>query len=141
MKVIKIIFFISIFIGISCNSIHDKNYNTLDTENPAVKSKTAGITEETVTIYGLIKVDSGNVYIVTNWKSRSMVTYTVTGEKKPELEANTGKYACVTGILSGKQTWSGTIDVKTITSIDTSPDPQKERLYNSMKKYQENNIP
>lgn len=132
MKLIKIFFMLSIIATVSCSSTENNGKNTMS-ENPAVVNSTAGTVEETISIYGLIKAESGNVYIVTNWRSRSMVTYTVTGEKKSELEKNKGKYASVSGILTKKQTWSGTIEVRSISSIEPSPDPQKEKASNFIK--------
>lgn len=133
MKLIKIYFMVSVIFIISCYSTQssDKTYNT---EKSAVADSTAGTALETITVYGLIKADSENVFIVTNWKSRSMVTYTVTGIKKSELAENSGKYTSVSGVLIKKQTRSGTLEVKNINSIDESPDPRKEKVFNFMKK-------
>ncbi len=129
MKMIKIVLIVFMMFNICCSSTQSSVRGNSDIK-PAVVKTTADITEEKISIYGLIKEDSGNVYIVTNWTSKSMVTYTVTGTKKSELAKNVGKYASASGILTQKQTWSGTIEVKNINSIDKTPDSKKEKTAN-----------
>jgi len=129
MKIIRIITVITAMFLISCSSTQSSDKTSTEEKSPVVKTA-ADLTEETVSIYGLIKTDGGNVFVVTNWRSKSMVTYTVTGDKKTELAKNSGKYASVSGVITDKKTWSGTIEVRTINSIDIKPDPQKERVFN-----------
>ena len=129
MKLIKIIFIFSIITSISCSSTRSSD-KIANAKNPVVVNPTAGSAEKPISIYGLIKAEGGNVYVVTNWNSRSMVSYKVTGEKKTELEASRGKYASVSGILTEKKTWSGTIDVRKVVLIDENPNPQMERMNN-----------
>jgi len=133
MKLIKILFIVATFFILSCYSTQNSG-NTSDAKKTAVVNTTAGASEEKVSIYGLIKADKENVFIVTNWRSKSMVTYAVSGFKKAELAKGAGKYASVSGVLTNKQTWSGMIDVKEIISIDDSPDPKKEKRLHFMNK-------
>lgn len=134
MKFIKLTIISILFFTISCYSA---SYNELifaEENNGSLKIPDKPQVE-TIKLYGMIKVESGYVYIVTNWTSRSMVTYSVTGFNKKELSDNAGKYAFVDCILIKKEAWSGIIDVKTILSIDIKPDPAKERRDNSRKKF------
>ena len=124
MKTIRIFFSILLMFFLSCSSTQSGSENTS-------VPKTSGINtsdDTLIKIYGLIKTDKDNVYIASNWKSKSMVTYTVIGEKKTELALRKDKYALVSGILTKKQIWSGTLEVKRIISIDDSPDPKKENI-------------
>lgn len=129
MKINRFILILTVILSTACYSTQSSDKKSAEEKSPVVKTA-ADLTEETVTIYGLIKTDGGNVFVVTNWKSKSMVTYTVTGDKKTELAENSGKYTSVSGVISDKKTWSATIDVRTINSIDIKPDPQKEKILN-----------
>jgi indole-3-glycerol phosphate synthase len=130
---LKLFFIITQIFTLSCYSTQSYD-NSTEKEKPAVVLTTAGQVSETIKIYGLIKTESDNVYIIANRKSKSMVTYAVTGLKKSELAKNTGKYASVSGVLTDKKTWSGTIEVKQINSIDDSPDLRKEKILKFIKK-------
>lgn len=128
MKIINIII-VSLMLITSCSSAHNGE-KTFSAEKSAVDKTAADSVEENESIYGLIKTDGNNVFIVINWRSKSMVTYTVTGDKKAELAKNSGKYASISGVITDKKTWSGSIEVQTINSIDIKPDPQKEKIIN-----------
>lgn len=133
MKALNNFFIFLIVLLVSCYSTQSSDKNS-GKEKSAAAIAAADPVSETINIYGLIKTESENVYIVTNWKSRSMVTYTVTGPEKSGLAKNSGKYASVNGILTDKKTWSGTINIQKINSIDDSPDPRKEKIFRFIKK-------
>lgn len=126
------IFFLLLLFGAGCYST-DNSVKSTGVDNTAAVRTAAVTAEEAIIIYGLVKVEGDRVYIVTNWRSRSMVTYTVSGIKRPELAAANGKYASVSGILTEKKTWSGTIDVRGINSVDDTPDPAKGRFVRPFK--------
>ncbi len=132
MDKIKILIIISAIFLISCSSVKSID-NTSQADKTAVVNTTAATNEETIKIYGQIKVESENVYIITNWKSKSMVTYKIIGRKKFELAKNNGKYVFVNAVLIHRETWSGTIDVTSINSIDEIPDTEKEKNFKLMK--------
>ncbi len=62
---------------------------------------------------GLIWVEGGRTYLITNYKSRSRVDYEITGELKPRLTALDGQLVTVAG-TAVRQGWSGTIEVTRI---------------------------
>ncbi len=74
-------------------------------ENAPRKMKITGMVET---------ADSGEVYIVENWESRSRVSYEVTGELVDEIRALKGKVVTVQGMVTKQSMWSGTIDVVTL---------------------------
>lgn len=111
---------------LSCSSAQDNNdISRIDSSSAANAADSSSA--ESIQVYGLIKVDSGKIFIIADWKSRSMITYTIVGSKAAELADNNGGYALVRGVLTKKQRWSGTIEVESIISIDESPDPRKEK--------------
>ncbi|HOP65241.1 MAG TPA: hypothetical protein PK358_17175 [Spirochaetota bacterium] len=133
MKLLKIIFILVISLAASCQQV--KSDVSADTFSDTDAAKTVSVSKgNTIKIYGLIKAERTNVYIITNWQSRSKVTYTITGPKKDEIAANAGKYISVLGTLTENKRWSGTIEVTRIISIDKKPAGIKKRTLNTKKK-------
>jgi hypothetical protein len=105
-----------------------KNTNHAETTDgsPCGTTTTASATETTrpaeieldenaprkMKITGMVEVaDTGEVYVVEKWQTRSRVTYVVTGDLVSEVKAREGDVITVTGNVVKQSMWSGTIEV------------------------------
>lgn len=108
-----------------------KNTNQAETTNgsPRGSTTTAAMTESTrvveleldenaprkMKITGMVEVaDTGEVYVVEKWQSRSRVSYEVTGDLLDEVKDREGGVITVTGNVVKQSMWGGTIEVLSI---------------------------
>lgn len=77
--------------------------------------------EQTIVVEGLVEHGSkGNISIISNWQSKSRISYIVTGNYKTELEKAIGLIVVVKGnITEIKSPWLKKFNVTTIIKINT----------------------
>ncbi len=75
------------------------------------------------TLVGLVEVSAqGDVYVTTNWRSRSRASYRVTGALKEEVAQHKGQVVKVEGLITKKSPWSGTIEVEKVLEVEKAPE-------------------
>ena len=83
---------------------------------PAYTPKTSDKTQVFQgTLVGIVEVSpQGEVYVTTNWRSRSRASYRVTGDLKDQVAQYKGQVTTVEGTITRTSPWSGTIEVEKI---------------------------
>jgi len=78
--------------------------------------------KEKGTLVGLVEAFSDQeVYITTNWTSRSRASYRVTGSMKNQMAQLKGHVVKVEGKITRTNPWSGSIEVERVLTIKGSP--------------------
>jgi len=73
-------------------------------------------------LVGLVEVSStSDVYITTNWWSRSRASYRVAGALTEEVAQHKGEVIRVEGLITKTSPWSGTIEVEKILEVVGPP--------------------
>ncbi|AEA34608.1 hypothetical protein [Hippea maritima] len=89
---------------------------SMDTVNTPENKNSSKIVILSGKIVGLVEVSKNDVYITTNYTSRSRVSYKASGNLKDELKKLKGKVVEVKGIRK-RIGWSGEIEVEKIIKI------------------------
>lgn len=115
---VLLLLLLSCIFTFTCCSGNDDDKNEQETIDWSDTTKT--------TLIGLIEIGKDKkVCIITNWESKSRISYYVYGEFEKELEQNVGKYAKVTGLVKNgvndPNPWSNKLLVEEIIEISDKP--------------------
>ncbi len=103
-----------------CNSSSQSNQNQ---ESEPVYIKDGKMDSHTKQIMGIIEKSNNGITVVTNWLSRSRISYSVDKEAAKKLEGHVGEFALLIGGIIGNESnpWTVKIIVHEIVEINPKP--------------------
>ncbi len=109
---------ISIVTG--CNSSSQSNQKQ---QSEPVYVKDGKMDSHSKQIMGIIEKNNNGITVVTNWLSRSRISYSVDKEAAKELEGHVGDFALLIGEIIGNESnpWTVKIIVHEIVEINPKP--------------------